>query len=62
MAITVEVKPDLSAFVAATEGEVASIISGHVYGEHGPHTDADDRSCATRAAAELCERYVLLPK
>lgn len=62
MAITVQVQPDLSAFVAATELEVAAIIGGHVYGESGPYTDEDDRSSATRAATDLCSRYVLLPK
>lgn len=62
MAITVQVKPDLSAFVAATKSEVAAIIGDHVYGESGPYTDEDDHSSATRAAADLCRRYVLLPR
>jgi hypothetical protein len=62
MAIKVQVEPDLSAFVAATESEVCAIIGGHVYGESGPYTDEDDHSSASRAAAELCRRYVLLPR
>lgn len=51
MSITVDVKPDLSRFVQATEDEIFEVLS--------PLQGLDDSMAMARA---LLERYVLLPR
>lgn len=62
--VTVKVKADLSAFTHATVEDVAKVIAAHVYGDGGPVADPGSPSAlnvCTDAAAELCERFNILP-
>ena len=61
--VTVKVEPDLTALRKATPEEITAVLAVYVCGDRGPFADHPDAlSVCSRAAADLCDRFYILPR